>query len=344
MKKLLFTLIFLSYLIQGLFAWAGAMRDISKQPFEVPVIYVGDIATFAWKVSNGPTLIRIGVAILPEAPATFSALTWNIPINYTVTSYQGKMLDFVATSPGTGYYSLWAGWGAVVGTNGSFFNGKNTTMTYGNTNNSDGGSNVPWNVTYCYGTFTVNALNNPENQTAVAASASSINLLWNKDLENHNVMIVRKKSTDPITNPTQGTAYSVSDPLGSGTVIYNGDGTEFTDSDLLSNTEYDYIYYSVNNGYYSSGVTTTETTLSGGTTLVNQNKEYSLIISKTDDKISIKNIQNKHQFILYELTGSKVYCIENEDSSCEIFLPKTQMYILQYINTENNTRNVIKIF
>ena len=107
--------------------------------------------------------------------------------------------------------------------------------------------------------FTVSALNTPSSQTATTASASSINLTWTKDAQSHNVMIVR--STDAVfTAPTQGTSYSLGSSLGGDTIIYNSNGTSFTDAGLSSGTIYYYAFYSENYGYYSTLVTANATT------------------------------------------------------------------------------------
>ncbi|HRT05226.1 MAG TPA: autotransporter-associated beta strand repeat-containing protein, partial [Kiritimatiellia bacterium] len=108
--------------------------------------------------------------------------------------------------------------------------------------------------------FTVNALNNPGSQTATAAGATNISLSWAKDAQSHDVMIVR--STDSsFTAPTQGTAYTAgSSTIGGDLVIYNGNGTSYNDTGRTQGTIYYYKFYSVNNDYYSAGVTANATT------------------------------------------------------------------------------------
>ena len=112
---------------------------------------------------------------------------------------------------------------------------------------------------------TVSALNNPSNQTAIQNNTnpqSKIDLTWVKDPQNHNVMIVRKKSNEAWTEPTQGSSYNVGTSLGSGLVIYNNSGINFTDENLSSSTGYDYKFYSENYSYYSEGVTASASTAS----------------------------------------------------------------------------------
>ncbi|HPT17401.1 MAG TPA: discoidin domain-containing protein, partial [Kiritimatiellia bacterium] len=48
--------------------------------------------------------------------------------------------------------------------------------------------------------------------------------------------------------------------IGSGTVVYNGDGTAYTNAGLSAGTTYDYKFYSENYSYYSAGVTAGATT------------------------------------------------------------------------------------
>jgi len=114
--------------------------------------------------------------------------------------------------------------------------------------------------------FTVTALNNPSNQVATRNSsnpATSVDLSWAKDDQSHNVMIVRKLSTDSWTEPTQGSA--VGGTIGAGVVVYNGPLTFFINEGLSTGLIYDYKFYSVNNNYYSAGVTAQVTTGSAAT-------------------------------------------------------------------------------
>ena len=73
-------------------------------------------------------------------------------------------------------------------------------------------------------------------------------------------MIVRKKSTDSWTEPTQGAAYAVNDAIGAGVVVQNGVGTSLNNTGLDAGTTYDYKFYSENYSYYSLGVTASATT------------------------------------------------------------------------------------
>ncbi|NCD34539.1 MAG: hypothetical protein EOL87_14130 [Spartobacteria bacterium] len=109
----------------------------------------------------------------------------------------------------------------------------------------------------------VSALNDPSAPGASrsgSSPSSEIDLSWTKT-DGHGVMIVRKLSTASWTEPVQGTPYGVSDSLGEGTVVYNSaDAETVSDGDLTAGTTYTYKFYSVNNDYYSAGVTAQATT------------------------------------------------------------------------------------
>ena len=82
MKKTIIILFFAIIFVQNMFAWAGALRDVAKQPSATPTFYLGDVATFAWATSSAQ-LVKIGVGILASPPAAYTNLTWNIPTDYT---------------------------------------------------------------------------------------------------------------------------------------------------------------------------------------------------------------------------------------------------------------------
>ena len=106
--------------------------------------------------------------------------------------------------------------------------------------------------------FTVSALGTPTSPTTTVASSSQINLSWTK-WNGKNVMVVRSTSAS-FTAPTQGTAYSVGNTIGSGTVVYNGSGTSFIDTGLNPGTTYYYAFYSENYSYYSTNSSANATT------------------------------------------------------------------------------------
>jgi hypothetical protein len=113
-------------------------------------------------------------------------------------------------------------------------------------------------------TITVLPLENPSDPISITTvSDSQLTLNWTK-WNSKNVMIVRRLTSAAISNaPTAGTAYSVgvgAPQLGTGTVVYNSNGTSFTDTNLSPGESYTYTLYSENYSYYSSGVTRTGVT------------------------------------------------------------------------------------
>ena len=103
-------------------------------------------------------------------------------------------------------------------------------------------------------------INDPLDQQVTATDIDQIDLSFSTNAQGNAVMIVRKLATDAWTEPTQGTAYSVSDSLGDGTVIYSGSGPSASATGLSEDTTYDFKLYSVNNDYYSAGVVVQGTT------------------------------------------------------------------------------------
>lgn len=117
--------------------------------------------------------------------------------------------------------------------------------------------------------FTVSSLSDPTTQTATASSNTQNSLSWTK-WNSKNVMVVRRLTSAAASNaPNQGTAYTVGNTLGTGTVVYNGGGTSFNDTGLTPGTDYTYIFYSENYSYYSIGSTATATT-----TAVSSSSDY----------------------------------------------------------------------
>ena len=82
MKKTIIILFFAIIFVQNMFAWGGALRDVTNQPSATPTFYLGDVATFAWATSKSVPLVKIGVGILASPPAAYTNLTWNIPTEY----------------------------------------------------------------------------------------------------------------------------------------------------------------------------------------------------------------------------------------------------------------------
>lgn len=95
---------------------------------------------------------------------------------------------------------------------------------------------------------------NPINFTASGVSTTQINLSWNKNSSNHDVMLVWAP-TSAIGTPAEGVSYNVGQTIpGGGTVLYKGGGTTFNHTGLTPNTQYFYKVFSLNTSLtYSSG-------------------------------------------------------------------------------------------
>jgi len=113
----------------------------------------------------------------------------------------------------------------------------------------------------------VSALTNidaPSGLTATTISDSQIDLAWNKNVFNNDV-IIANNTTTTFGQPVNGTAYLAGDPIpGGGTVVYVGSLTAASNTGLLSYTLYNYKAWSVdalnNNVYSPTGVTASATT------------------------------------------------------------------------------------
>jgi len=103
---------------------------------------------------------------------------------------------------------------------------------------------------------------NPNNITASSISYSKIELRWNKNKYDNNVMIIAH-TVNEFGTPTEGTSYQVGDVLPEGgDIIYFGDAATFIHSGLNTSTTYFYKFFSYSSDYeYSRGVNRQATTL-----------------------------------------------------------------------------------
>lgn len=174
--------------------------------------------------------------------------------------------------------------------------------------------------------FTVNELLAPTTPSATAASSSSISLTWTAT--GHNVMVVAYKTSDGAPNtPTGGTAYAQGASLGTGTVIYNGNEDSYTYTDLEANTNYTFLFYSENNSYYSSAVTTSATTNDSGVGENVNQIDASNITWTTNDKTLNVNLNGSAEIKLFSATG-KLIDTKTDVSNYEKSL-ESGLYILQ---------------
>ena len=248
MKKITLLIAILTITIQGAFAWdwPSARNYNGSTPEQPSTIYLGDQGTFghdSWSNLNSRwpkwrVVIHSGADIHNGTYGSWSSYS-------NVQHKQGSSPRFTTT--GTWY------WGMQV----EYTDAGGTTAWYCRNNSN-------WHSMYGTPTsdltITVSALSDPTSQSATASSNTQINLSWEK-WNSKNVMVVRRLTSASASNaPTQGTAYSVGNTLGTGTVVYNGAGISFNDTGLTPGTGYTYMLYSENYSYYSTGSTATATT------------------------------------------------------------------------------------
>jgi hypothetical protein len=239
------------------FAWGWAARDAGRQPSENPTIYLGDSIKLQWDVNADSYNASYRKAGVGTNNATGSLDWQNISLVDDADDGGGdndrgvESASFQGTSVATWYYSLWIGWGASVGDNGTYHNGSSTW------HDGDGAG-------YISSFYTVSALTNPASiliATNTANPDSKIDLSWEK-WNGKSVMVVRGTDETWVA-PTNGDAYAQgSTALGGDIVVYNGGDTNCTDTNLTASTTYYYRFYTVNNDYYSGGTTVNESTAS----------------------------------------------------------------------------------
>ncbi|NCA82661.1 MAG: choice-of-anchor D domain-containing protein, partial [Opitutae bacterium] len=156
----------------------------------------------------------------------------------------------VFTATGTWYWGIQMDYGSPYSTN---FWYKASSAAWANLAANGTGASL---------SLTVSALNNPSGQTATrdaVNTTSEIDLSWSKNAQSHDVMVLRKLAGAAWTEPTQGSVYTNGNTLGAGTVVYKGALTTASATGLAADSTYDFKFYSVNNHYYSAGVTSAPT-------------------------------------------------------------------------------------
>ena len=203
--------------------------------------YMSTNYEFAINVDTTGYTIQYGIGTTTTGSGwTWNNATWSRMDGANNRVWKANSSEYRFTGTGTYYYA------------GKFITGGYTYF-------SDGDWTTNGAVLNATNYFTVNAINDPGSQTATANGSSQIDLTWAKNAQSHNVMIVRSADSS-FTDPTQGTTYAVNDTIGGDTVIYNGSGTSTSDTGRSPSTTYYYKFYSVNNNYYSAGVTANATT------------------------------------------------------------------------------------
>lgn len=128
------------------------------------------------------------------------------------------------------------------------------------------------NVTSAGNTISFNVyipnLQKPTNFIVTGTSTNQIDLSWNLNTNNNDVLIAYS-SSGLIGAPAKGTGYSVGSSIpGGGTVIYSGNSTSFSHQSLDAGKNYTYRIWSKNSANeYSAGVTAVGATLCGAPTL-----------------------------------------------------------------------------
>jgi autotransporter-associated beta strand protein len=103
-------------------------------------------------------------------------------------------------------------------------------------------------------TWTISAIPDPTSVTVQGDGSEFVRLFWTKNAS-HDVLIVHRATNAPGV-PANASAYAVNDSIGSdGTrVIYKG-AAAFFEHVVVPGTTNHYAFYSINNDYYSPGVT-----------------------------------------------------------------------------------------
>jgi len=122
------------------------------------------------------------------------------------------------------------------------------------------------NVTSASGTISfdvyISSVDPPENLAVNTNSTIELGLGWQLNTANEDVLLVWS-TDDTFGAPAKGTSYSLGEELsGGGTVLYKGNNTAYTHTDLVNSTYYYYKIWSVNGSdEYSSGVAVKKATL-----------------------------------------------------------------------------------
>ena len=166
------------------------------------------------------------------------------------TTYTGNSDFSAATDIGSGNKVVFRGSGNSVGltglTAGTIYHFKVYEL-----NGSAGTEN--YNL--------ANATGNPANRSTIAAAPSEqpTSLVFSNITTSQmdlsytaaggallpdGYFVLRAVGAAPDTDPTDGTSYSVGNTIGTGTVVFNGAGTSFTDGSLSAATDYYYKIYS----------------------------------------------------------------------------------------------------
>jgi|GEM_PF-2525381 len=174
-------------------------------------------------------------------------VTTNVSWISSVTPNSGSGLDNSDTQSHTVNYD-------VTGLTPNTYNGTITITSTGAGQNA--ATNSPQDLDV---TLTVTSIPDPTGQSATADGHELVRLAWTKNAS-YDVMILHRATNAPAA-PTQNTSYNAGDTIGSdGTrVIYKGSDAALEHVVDADQTHH-YAFYSVNNDYYSDGVTDNDDT------------------------------------------------------------------------------------
>jgi len=199
----------------------------------------GEIISFQIRLntSNNNILIVYGGTITPGSNTTYPQVGLRGPDNTLATNIHNRT---IASSGG---------------------NWINSTRGTGITNTMYFNSATPATVPSPGLTYTFKPLYNPLNFTSTGVSLSQIDLSWQKNSLNHNVMLAFNTSNN-FGTPESGQVYSAGNTfMDGGTVLFYGNGTSFSHTGLNPNMVYYYKIWSYDAvPDYSPGATTSTRT------------------------------------------------------------------------------------
>jgi len=208
--------------------------------------YQGDSQSFWINMEIGQAEwngAQIGIGTVSANPASF---TWYNAEWYEDGEDLNKRVHAEITLPqeiGTMYYA-----GRV----------RNTEMgQWFYANNSFWSDASIMNAEYEINTVEVPA---PISVTTEMLDGTRISLVWQTPGGFDNIFVLAKATDAITTDPVQGTAYAMGTQIDGATIIYKGTSEGFLHTGLQNNTTYNYKVYTLNNNYYSAGITASETT------------------------------------------------------------------------------------
>jgi len=196
-------------------------------------------------ISNNPTVFNIS-STLGSTPSAVSfgvtnigtgTLSYNISTNaswLTVSPVSGNLASLAGQQHTVTFVTL-AGFAAGI---------SNATITVADATASNNPQTVVVN-------WTISAIADPSAQVAVADGKEMVRLDWTKNAS-YDVLILHDSSAIS-TDPTQGNAYAVGNLVGTARVIYKGSGASL-EHIVTPGSANHYKFYSMNNDFYSPGV------------------------------------------------------------------------------------------